>query len=248
MKKPYSNSFENVTFFLLTTNLKQLGLKVKEVFFTYQAELDKRINKEMNLLKTSNNENEDDENEVIQLFTAPFNKEYYHRDTVGLSTNDLIIHFTVYLIGITEKYRVHPIDDLISQELLYTVTNQNDETDFKLVAKDGKSLNVHKWILAARSPVFAALLSKEEVEQNHVMDCTMEEMSQLIMFIYTGELPEGQAITQGLVQLAVRYQIKTLEEMYRTASTDISLDKMATLALHLEPGYRKQQLCKIINM
>lgn len=78
--------------------------------------------------------------------------------------------------------------------------------------RDGKSYPVHKFILAARSPAFEALFDHQskETSSNHVMDCSAEEMSQFINFIYTGEL-EGQAISNdGFKQLIGQYKVKTL--------------------------------------
>jgi len=62
-----------------------------------------------------------------------------------------------------------------------------------------KRVMVHKWVLAARSPVFAALeytrilfisfCSEEEIESIHLaVDCTVYGMNQFIQFIYTGEV------------------------------------------------------------
>ena len=66
------------------------------------------------------------------------------------------------------------------------------------------------------------------------LDCTVNEMKQLIKFIYAGEL-EG-LVSQELMQLAVKYQIKTLEDICRPALQDtFSKDRMASIAFHLEP-------------
>ena len=69
-------------------------------------------------------------------------------------------------------------------------------------------------------------------------------MNQFIKFIYTGEL-EGP-VSHGLVQLAVKYQIKTLEKIYQTASQDVSMDQMSMMALHLDELYGS--LGQLFNM
>lgn len=109
--------------------------------------------------------------------------------------------------------------------------SHQSSADFKLISKDGSFIQVQKFILAARSPVFAALFT-EEVEPNHVMDLTFSEMNQFVKFIYTGEL-EG-LFTYGLLQSAIAYKMKTLEYLCLSASKKVHVDQMAWLALQLE--------------
>jgi len=96
--------------------------------------------------------------------------------------------------------------------------------------------------LASRSPVFETLLlsSNEEIESLHLaVDCTVNDMKQFILFIYTGKL-EGLA-SHVLMQLAAKYQIKTLEDLCQTALQDaytLSADRMAMVAWHLDSGSR----------
>jgi len=108
------------------------------------------------------------------------------------------------------------MDGLLSQQLWLSATNQAG-TDYNLITQDGKSFPVHKWILAARSPVFAALLSETEDKQNdhHYLNCTDNELSQFIKFIYIGEL--CGLISRELMQLAVTYQVESLEKLCNQA-------------------------------
>ena len=237
-------------------------------------------------LKTNDIIKKDNESDVIQLFTAQFkesdnffkhiqsllsNASYqqgrHHqpfRNNYGPShtimTNPTIT-FTIYLIGITENYRSYQIDGLLSQQLQSFVLDQVG-TDYKLITKDKKIVNVHKFILAARSPVFATMFIKEAADLNHEMDCTIDEMKQFVKFIYTGEL-EG-IVYDGLIQLAVKYKVKSLESFCQVASQDVSVNTMASLALHLDPGSidktalsnsrnfnhdgsRREELCSVEN-
>ena len=121
----------------------------------------------------------------------------------------------------------------ISSSVWSCVTNQqDDETDFTLIISDGSCFSVHKQILAARSPVFAVLLSnEEEIEFIHlVVDCTICDMNQLIQFIYTGEV-KGR-VSHALMQLA-NYKIKTLDDICQSGfqdAFDLSMGKMAMIA------------------
>jgi len=227
LKMPYAGNSHRATLFLMTTNLSKMGLKIKMVSFTLSDD------KEPGLmdLKTIDDMNiEQKNNETNQLFAVPFLGKMQPTNT--------IITFTFYFIGITENYRINRIDGLLNRQLWSTFTNQ-DGTNFKLIAANsGKKCNVHKYILATRSPVFAALFSNEESKlknQHAVLNCNEDEMNQFIKFLYTGEL-EGP-VSHGLMQLAVKYQIKTLEKIYQIASQDVSMDQMSMIALHLDEQY-----------
>jgi len=196
-------------------NLNKIGLKATNLSF-WSVDDFKMKPMEMNVSR------KEDENGAIQVFKASLK-------SVGTTCS---FFFKVFLDGTVENYRVHQLDGLMSQQLLSS--NQHG-TDFQLMAKDGASFPVHKWMLAARSSVFATLFCKQEIEQNHAMDYAVNEMKQFIKFIYIGEL-EGP-ITHELMQLAIEYQIKTLEDLCQAALQYISLDSMATVAFHLLPGY-----------
>ena len=84
--------------------------------------------------------------------------------------------FTVYLSGIMENYRVYEMGDLLSLQLLLSIKNQY-LTDLKLMSKDDKAgFSVHKWILAARSPVFEALLNKEDCKPRLTLNYALDEI------------------------------------------------------------------------
>jgi len=171
----------------------------------------------------------------IQLFTAP--SKLFKND---VKPPDFTFHFTVYLTGIVDNYHVCQMDGLLSQQLWSSVADQpNDEADFKLIANDGKSFPVHKWMLAARSSVFAALFSNEEEMESvdFAIDCAVDEMKQFIKFIYTGELDE--LASHELMDLAANFEIKTLEDLCKSSFQDsyaFTRDKLAMMALHLECG------------
>ena len=245
----YSTQKPDATFFLLATNLKKMGLKIKTVFLTCEDDQKNNIGREKREMmdhKIINGKTADKKIEATQLFTVPLNRVIFHFiPELQSATNLVHLAFTVYLIGITDdNFRVQQIDGLLSQQLWSTLTNQQGGTDFKLIAKDGKVLNVHKFILAARSPVFANLFNHEEIEESHYIDCTEDEMTQLVKFIYTGEL-EG-IVGVELMQLAAKYQMTTLEKLYQTISEDVSMDQMSMIALYLETGTHVQ-LHKVEN-
>lgn len=224
----YKNT-SSPTLIFVTTNLNKIGLKAAAV--TFSSGNDSQI-REMDLFKG-------EENGATQLFTAPISEASHHY-LIKWPLN-FKFNFTVYLNGIVEDIKILQMDRLITKELCLSVSNKL-ETDFYLIAKDGKAFKVHKWILAARSNVFEVLLrsNDQKVAESHVsMNCTSNELGQFIKFIYTGEF-EGEA-TSGLMQLAVNYEVKNLENLLRAASQDISLDQMAAIAMHLKPGTQSRQ-------
>ncbi len=161
----------------------------------------------------------------LQFFTA---------SPMHFSCPTFVFTFTVYLKGIMENYQIHRMDGLLSPQLLSST--KNSDADFNLIAEDGKRFSVHKWILVARSPVLAALLSDDENIRQVIMDCNVDVMNQFIMFIYTGKL-KGPTVTPELTQLAIKFEIKTLEELCHSASKEVSLSKITELiASNLEPN------------
>jgi len=124
------------------------------------------------------------------------------------------------------------VDGLLSQQLISST--QDADVDFNLIAEDGKRFPVHKWILAARSPVFETLFNSEG-ENVVVVDCNEDVMNQLIKFIYTGEF-EGFS-SRDLTELAVKNEIKTLQDLCQTASKEASLDEInRVIARSFKPG------------
>jgi len=208
------------------TNLNKMGLKTYSVSF---STANNKI-KEMDLIQPSSSGEENGENGVaIQFFTSTL-------EPVVLSTAQtasLTIYFTVHLTGIVKNYRVYQMDGLLSQQLLPSATDKAG-TDVKLYARDGEHFAAHKCVLAARSPVFAALYNEDGLKSDHTIDCTHEEMIQFVKFIYTGEF--CGPFNSGLLKLAADYQIGTLENLCQAASKDISMKEMCSLALHLQPG------------
>lgn len=183
----------------LNINLSKMGLKVSSVtslrhlFDSYRYEVEME---------------EDPGTQLFNIFET-HNK-----------SPDFTLKFTIHLTGSVNKFCLYQIDQLLSKQLWPSIINE-ETADFKLLASDGNGLPVHKWILAARSPVFAELLRRgeEDFKSIHLaIDCTLDEMNQFVKFIVTGEL-EG-LLTEKLKQLAVKYQIKTLEDLCQSGYCD----------------------------
>ncbi|KAL7302949.1 hypothetical protein TKK_0004176 [Trichogramma kaykai] len=88
-------------------------------------------------------------------------------------------------------------------------------SDVVLVARDGAKLQAHKVVLAARSPVFAAMFEHEmrESRENEVQlrDWDAELIKQLLEYIYTGRVPCFKGKTVPLLMAAEQYALEGLK-------------------------------------
>lgn len=201
-----SKSYSNYTILFLSTDLNKLGLKVVQVNVSYPSDPTQTTSLEANKEETGS----------IQLFTAALNW--------FMASKNPVFTFHIFLMPIVvENYQIEQRDQRLKEQLW-----TSSGTDFELIAY-GRKFPVHKWVLAARSPVFADDFKTQNQPMHRVdADC----MEQFINFIYTGELV-GQ-ISSQLNQLATTYQIKTLENICQSALSDQSRD-LASLALQMKP-------------
>jgi len=214
-KKLSNASLSTPTLIFMASNLNKIGLKVESVSFSSDSVVSSSKDKQMDLKIGK---------KKLQLFTAR---------PIGFSSYwSCTFKFTVYLVGIIENYRVNQTDNLLSQQLLSSAI-QDSDVDFNLIAENGKRFPVHKWMIAARSPVFATIFSEEE--NDVIVDCNEDVMKQFVKFIYTGEF-DGFG-SHELIKLAVKYKIKTLEDLCQAASKEASWDEITRLiAQTLELG------------
>jgi hypothetical protein len=88
--------------------------------------------------------------------------------------------------------------------------------DFSITCGD-RELRVHKAILAARSPVFAAMLehNTEEAQTSNVQldDIDAEVLSEMLHFIYSGRSPNLSEMAPELLAVADRFALPGLKEM-----------------------------------
>jgi len=89
--------------------------------------------------------NQEDDNGSVQLFMDELE--------TGIVTGNRTFSFHIYIQGIVEDYRIQRMDFATRDQL----SLNRFGTDFEIIAADDKRFPVHKFILAARSPVFEAL-------------------------------------------------------------------------------------------
>lgn len=133
-------------------------------------------------------------------------------------------NFELCNTGNASKYRIQRTDYLLSDHLWSSTTNHL-WTDFKFItATDMKRFSVHKFILAARSPVLAALFSNNiESPSSLAESVDSKTMEQFLKFLYTGQLV-GEISSSDLGQLASKYRLSTLQQLCESASLPSSID------------------------
>ena len=141
------NQVLSPTLFFLATNLNKMGMKVIDVKFSSG---DEKLEEMANKTNT-----EDNKRGCVQLFTASLK---------AMVSGNCNFHFGIYTAGTTKNYGVLQVDNRLNGQLWSSVMNRSG-TDFEVVAEE-KKFPVHKYILAARSPVFADQFSKEPLNQD----------------------------------------------------------------------------------
>jgi len=140
------NSKSPVLFFM-ALNLNKMGLTVDDV--NYRSSEKER--EKMEFIFT-------EDNRSVQLFKS--------RLRGGIISGNQSFKFKIFLQGCVTDYQIQTLDSLMRQQLWLNRT----QTDFEFIA-EGKLFPVHKFILAARSSVFAALFGiGMSTQGNHVME------------------------------------------------------------------------------
>lgn len=127
----------------------------------------------------------------------------------------------------------------LSEDLALLFENQ-DFSDVILSVK-GKNFQAHKIILAARSPVFAAMFKHKmkESEQNRVVieDMNEDTMQEILRYIYTGKCQNLNKLAEELLAAADKYELDRLkmicmESLTRTVSVENAGNLLVLADLH----------------
>ena len=104
--------------------------------------------------------------------------------------------------------------DALSQDM---AAMMNDANIADLTIKcDGKEFSAHKFMLTARSNVFAAMFSHKgtrecETGEVNVTDCEGDTMEMFLRYIYTGRLPDTTIeVAEKLLNVATKYNVQSL--------------------------------------
>lgn len=91
-------------------------------------------------------------------------------------------------------------------------------TDFEIEANDGETLKAHKVILAARSPVFFAMLTKLDLKETKecsvkISDFDSKTLKELLRFIYCNQVEGLNEIAIDLFFAAEKYNLELLKQL-----------------------------------
>jgi len=217
------------TLLFMTFNLRKMGLACAGVTYSSSQDDDDEKGKTMILQKGSSTYKPCS----IQLYTKQL-PEYVSTGT------HISFSFQLQITSITQDYKIQRLDGLMGEQLWSSAVSQTG-TDFELIA-EGKRFPVHKFILAARSPIFAAQFSLPVIRsplggkkstsskrRTNFVDATI--MEQFLKFLYTGEL-EGGTSAQ-LLELATTYGIETLISLCEEITLS-SIKEIPNLAMLLK--------------
>ncbi|KAH7979804.1 hypothetical protein HPB49_011115 [Dermacentor silvarum] len=110
-----------------------------------------------------------------------------------------------------------------------------------VMSANGREFYVHKAILAARSPVFAAMFEHEMQEKNQsrveITDMDHEVLREMLRFIYTGQAPNLDNMADDLLAAADKYALGRLKVMCEEAlwsklSVDTAADVLSLADRH----------------
>ena len=135
------------------------------------------------------------------------------------------IRFWIYMSEVEPNYSHQPVDKRITQ--LFAGAQNELFTDIEFIV-DGDTYPAHRAIVAARSPVFAAMFRTDMLESKtrkvEIKDVKSATFYSLLYFIYTGTL--DCAVNGDLFNAADKYQVETLRCLCQAASYEQDPDEL----------------------
>jgi len=136
------------------------------------------------------------------------------------------------------SHKVEEKEEVVMSEAvgldLYSSFQQQEFTDFEIVCED-KNLQCHKVVLAARSPVFRAMLLNDMEESTRARvepkEFNSQTMSMLLKFLYTGAIEQEllDKNAEAVFKAADYYEVTGLKQI-----CEKSLMKKVTISNMLE--------------
>lgn len=127
--------------------------------------------------------------------------------------------------------------------ILSSLACDSATSDTKIISRDGKQCQVHRFILAKASPVFGRMFQTEMLEKNSGVikcaDLSGDCIQFLMNFIYTGKLPERVDVWTNpealweLTYAAEKYQLESLVGFLNENLADFVKAEEAPKFLHL---------------
>ncbi len=160
---------------------------------------------------------------MLQMFTKTATKEMRSYPTSNNYSPPFSITFHVKVVNTIANYDFKFIDKTWENQIWNAVVNRKF-TDVELLVGD-QSFPAHRFVLSARSPVFAAMfnsgMAETQTGQVRIEDVDPNIFRLFLEFLYTGPLKSFEE-TEQLFTLADKYQVETL--MTLCQPTDESVD------------------------
>ena len=144
------------------------------------------------------------------------------------------IVFYVKLGRATRNFEYQLVDAMWTQQLWGAAqTKQLSDVEFLV---DGKSFGAHRFIVSARSPVFAAIFSSDMTEGN-TGTVTINEtdpgvFETFLKFLYTGMLESFSSTGDDrLRDLADKYQVETLFRLCKSFPSEVNKEELVDFIL-----------------
>ena len=212
-------SYEKRFAFVFTgVELRKIGLKIAEV--TYSTP-------ELGLEKQKMTEIKSRFDFHIQIFKDFPNKEI---------DKDFQVTFHVKLTSLTPQF-THQLIDATWMEQLWTAACNRQLTDVEFLV-GGKSFSAHRFILSARSSVFAAMFSEHncmietKTGKVEIVDTDPTDFENFLKFLYTGMLePYSLADSFDLLFLAHKYDVQVLEQIGESLVAEVATESIVDLIM-----------------
>jgi speckle-type POZ protein len=157
-------------------------------------------------------------------------------DSVNISGQSNAVQFKVPECRLSED-----LGALFESQRFYDVT----------LAVAGREFQAHKAVLAARSPVFAAMFEHEMEERKHnrveITDVDTDVLREMLRFIYTGKSSNLDKMADDLLAAADKYALDRLKVMCEEAlcsglSVDNAADVLILADLHSADQLKAQAI------
>ncbi|XP_016840776.1 speckle-type POZ protein-like [Nasonia vitripennis] len=188
-------------------------------------------------------------------------KSYLKHEAYNLIVNDVLTIFCEYtiitdIVNSTMQGLQSP--KLLEQKALEAFERQfeSDEFhDFTLTAPCGKQLRAHKFVLAARSPVFSSMIIRDMKEKNennaNIKEVDYASLREMLRFMYSAKVENLKELAGGVLEAARKYQVDGLKEvceeyLFKNLTVENAVETLA-LAYRYEIENLKAQASKFIT-
>lgn len=139
------------------------------------------------------------------------------------------IVFYVKLCRSTRNFDYQLVDELWTQQL-WMAAQTKQLTDVEFVV-DERAFAAHRFIVSARSPVFAAMFSSEMIEANTgtvvINDTDPVVFETFLKFLYIGALEPFPLVgDERLRALADKYQVETLLRLCKSFPSEVNKEEL----------------------